>query len=249
MDCSSLTSISIPRSVTSIESSAFNSCIGLTTIVVEEGNAKYDSRNNCNAIIETSSNTLIVGCKNTTIPNSVRSIGSSAFLGISGLTYITIPNGVTSIGSGAFYQCSSLSSVNIPNSVKNIGGSAFYACISLTSITIPNSVTSIGGWAFYGCIDLNSVIVLNPTPVAISIDVFTNRENATLYVPKGSTDAYQTANYWKAFKEIIEIDETGIDQIMNDKHNKATIFTLDGKRINRPQKGINIIGGKKVVVK
>ena len=110
-------------------------------------------------------------------------------------------------------------------------------------------MTTIDYMAFGYCTGLTSVTVLNPTPVAITQNVFTNRKNATLYVPQGSKSAYQAANYWKEFKEIIEIDPSGIDQIMSNGENNATIFTLDGKRINKPQKGINIIGGKKVVVK
>ena len=100
--CSGLTSITIPNSVRSIGSGAFMVCSGLNSISVENGNTNYDSRNNCNAIIETASNTLIAGCKNTTIPNSVTSIGSYAFYGCSGLTSVTIPNSVTSIGNWAF---------------------------------------------------------------------------------------------------------------------------------------------------
>ncbi len=129
--CSGLTSITIPNSVTSIGGSTFDGCSGLTSItipnsvkwiggggfscfssiIVEEGNAKYDSRVNCNAIIETKSNTLIAGCKNTVIPNSVTSIGGSAFHGCKGLTSITIPNSVTSIGRVAFFNCSDLTSI------------------------------------------------------------------------------------------------------------------------------------------
>ena len=85
----------------------------------------YDSRNNCNAIIETSSNKLITGCKNTVIPNSVTTIGEYAFHGCSDLTSVNIPNSVTSIGTYAFYGCSGLTSITIPNSVTSIGGGAF----------------------------------------------------------------------------------------------------------------------------
>jgi hypothetical protein len=109
----------------------------------------------------------------------------------------------------------------------------------------------IGGgyYHFAGCSKLTSVTAYNPTPASIAIYTFTNRTNATSYVPQGSKEAYQAADYWKEFKKIVEIDPAGIDQIMIDGQNNAKIFTLDGKRISKPQKGINIIGGKKVVVK
>ena len=157
-NCSGLTSVVIGNSVTSIGDYAFWNCSGLTSIVVEEGNTIYDSRDNCNAIIETSTNTLIVGgCKNTVIPNSVTSIGSYAFRGCSGLNSIVIPNSVTSIGDFAFYGCSGLTSIEIPNSVTSIGGSAFRECSGLTSVVIGNSVTSIGYWAFSNCSGLTAV--------------------------------------------------------------------------------------------
>ena len=175
--CSGLTSVTIPNSVTSIGISPFSGCPDLTSIIVEDGNSKYDSRGNCNAIIETESNKLIQGCKTTAIPNSVTSIGSSAFDGCSGLTSVTIPNSVTSIGSSAFSNCSylvdvtlnsnSVASANRTSSssmetifgnqvtnlifgdeVTSIGDYAFYRCSNLKNITIPNSVTTIGGYAF-----------------------------------------------------------------------------------------------------
>ncbi|MCR5157867.1 MAG: leucine-rich repeat protein [Prevotella sp.] len=157
--CSGLTSVAIPNSVTSIGDGAFSACSGLTSISVASGNTKYDSRNNCNAIIETASNTLIAGCKNTTIPNSVTGIGKSAFSSCSSLKNVTIPNSVTSIGNSAFSACSGLTSVTIGNSVTSIGAYAFRECSSLISVTIPNSVTSIGVDAFYYCTGLTSVTI------------------------------------------------------------------------------------------
>jgi len=158
-NCSRLTSITIPDSVTSIGKHAFSSCSGLTSINVDVNNQIYDSRNDCNAIIETLTNTLVVGCKNTIIPNSVTSIGNYAFNYCSGLTNITIPDYVTSIGDYVFEGCSGLTSVTIGNSVTSIGESAFYQCSRLTSVTIGNSVTSIGSSAFSGCSGLTRIII------------------------------------------------------------------------------------------
>ena len=131
--CSGLTSITIPNSVKSIGKNAFGGCDGLTSITVATDNAKYDSRDNSNAIIETTTNTLVVGCKNTIIPNSVTSIGSYAFCDCTGLTSITIPNSVTSIGNDAFNGCSNLktvynfSNLTITKGSSNYGYVAYYA--------------------------------------------------------------------------------------------------------------------------
>jgi hypothetical protein len=141
--CSSLTSITIPSSVNSIADGAFAGCENLTQIQVALDNPVYDSRDNCNAIIETSSNTLISGCETTIIPNSVTSIGDAAFYGCNSLTSITIPSSVKSIGESAFYRCKSLTSITIPSSVTSIGENAFWGCENLTSITLPAHITNI----------------------------------------------------------------------------------------------------------
>ena len=133
--CSGLTSITLPESVTEIGEFAFTECSNLESIKVNENNKVYDSRENCNAIIEKSSNTLIVGCKNTKVPSGVTKIGRDAFFSCSGLTSITIPEGVTEIGDSAFSYCSALTSITIPESVKEIDYLAFSYCDNLTNIT------------------------------------------------------------------------------------------------------------------
>ena len=157
--CTSLTAITIPEGVTSVGSNAFSGCSNLTAIVVAEENKVYDSRGGCNAIIETNTNTLIQGCSATIIPESVTSIGGSAFEGCIGLTAITIPESVTSIGECAFANCSSLTDITLPDGVTSIEGWTFYNCSSLTTINIPKSVTTIGYCAFSGCTSLTGILI------------------------------------------------------------------------------------------
>ena len=134
--CSSLTAITIPEGVASVWYSAFSDCSSLTTIKVEEGNVTYDSRGNCNALIETESNTLIIGCQSTVIPEDVTNIGDSAFYGHSGLMEVTLPKGVTSIGSNVFMGCNSLTGITIPQGVTSIGNGVFAGCSNLVSIKV-----------------------------------------------------------------------------------------------------------------
>jgi len=177
----------IPASVTSIGNSAFESCSGLTSV---------------------------------TIPVSVTSIGNSAFEFCRSLTSVTIPVSVTSIGDDAFKSCSSLTSVMIPASVTSIGTWAFDDCSSLTSVSIPASVTSIGGDAFAYCDALSSIFANAVTPVNISSKstVFFNVNKTTciLYVPKGSKSAYQEAEQWRDFTNIVEMTTGLIDQFANE---------------------------------
>ena len=150
-ECSSLTSVTIPNSVTTIGEWAFGSCERLTSVTIPNSVTSIGEGvfSGCNSLTSV------------TIPNSVTSIGQDAFWGCSSLTSVTIPNSVTSIGEGAFLDCNSLTSVTIPNSVTSIGEWAFSGCSSLTSVTIPNSVTSIGEGVFNGCESLTSVTIPN----------------------------------------------------------------------------------------
>ena len=217
--CSGLTSVTIPNSVTSIGRYAFRNCSGLTSVTIPNSvmsimDGTFSGCSGLTSVTIPNSVTSIgryafSGCSgltSVTIPNSVTSIGSRAFFNCSGLTSVTIGNSVTSIGVQTFRGCSSLTSVTIPNSVTSIESAAFYDCSGLTSITIPESVTSIGDGAFSDCSSLTSVTVENPTPITISSGDFTNCKNATLYVPAGSKAAYEAADYWKDFGNIIEID-------------------------------------------
>ena len=180
-DCYSLTSITLPKSVISIGDTPFLGCNSLAMIKVENGNSVYDSRNNCNAVIQTSSNMLVCGCKTTVIPNTVTSIGGGAFAFIETLSEIVIPNSVTEIGVSAFYYCSDLERVTIGKSVTNIDMQAFCSCWALTDI-----------------------ICLAATPPSLDLTTFDEDiyEQATLTVSAFSLNAYETADYWKNFTTI-----------------------------------------------
>ena len=203
--CWNLVSVAISSSVMSINY-PFLGCTNLASITVDSRNSVYDSRNNCNAIIETSSNTLIIGCKNTSIPSSVTTIGSDAL---------------------AWHK---LTSIIIPSSVTTIENRAFSGC-ALTSLTIPSGVTNIGDQAFANN-ELQTVTVENPTPVAIYDETFSNRSNIDLIVPEGRSAAYKVAKYWKDFKSIKDTKGNSEDPITGATINVATAGTLATKISN-----------------
>ena len=154
--CEDLKKIVIGNSVEIIRKEGIMDCENLSDLSVSEDNKVYDSRGNCKAIIETLTNTLIKGCSNTVIPNSVTTIGDSSFMGCKGLNDIKIPNSVTTIGNNAFKGCEKLTSIEIPDSVTTIGASAF-SSTSLTEIIIPKSVTKIEASVLWGCRQLTEV--------------------------------------------------------------------------------------------
>ena len=184
--CFYLTLFTLPKTVTHYGEGlgALKDCGNLASISVDKDNPVYDSRDNCNAIIETGTNTLINGCKNTVIPTSVTILGHQAFRGVTLSDYV-IPNWITAIGERAFFSA------------------------NMTSVTIPSSVTYIGEYAFAYPTSLKTVTVESATPVTISENTFTDRSTIDLIVPAGSIDAYKAADYWKEFNIIESINTLG----------------------------------------
>jgi len=191
--CSALTSINIPNSVTSIGPRAFFRCKSLTSVEIPSSVTSIEAY-------------TFAYCGNLTsvvIPNSVTSIGESAFYSC-GMTSVVIPNGVISIGNSAFAYCTYLNSLDIPSSVTSIGSGAFQSCSNLTTAVIPSSVTSIGKRAFYNNFDLISIFSYITDVFVTGEDAFSDCEKATLYVPRGTVEAYQSTADWNSIGKIEE---------------------------------------------
>jgi hypothetical protein len=193
----------IPSNVQSLGGNSFGYC-AFSGIVVDPENPNYDSRNDCNAIIETNTNELLTGCKNTVIPDGVTSIGYCAFRGIAGLTSIAFPESLTTIGENAFAFCYDLTGdLTIPNSVQTIGPSAFFDCQSLGALTIGESVTLIGDYAFRNCNNIMHAVSLATTPPELGDEfggmVFENFGTSTLTVPCECSEAYRNSSWYEPF--------------------------------------------------
>ena len=244
-DCSGLTSLTIPSGVTSIGEGVFHGCSGLTSLTIPSS-------------VTSIGNKAFYRCwmlNSLTIPSSVTSIGDEAFYGCIGLTSLTIPSGVTSIGDYTFEGCSGLTSLTLPSSVTSIGKDAFTGCSGLTSLTIPSGVTSIDYGAFWGCSGLTSIYVYPENLPKLGTDIFNgcDAKNCTVYVPKGTYDAYKSSEF-SYFEKIVEFDATGIDKVTTSTNAKeVSRYSVNGQRLSAPAKGLNIVkysdgSVKKVVV-
>ena len=237
---SAITSVSIPRSVKEIGINPFGACYNLVSIQVESGNPYYDSRGNCNAIIETAKNKLITGCKYTVIPEDVSIIGEKSFNNVA--EDLVIPNQVTIIGKEAFANSNNLTTLTIGKNVSFIGAKNFV-------------VTS------YSVFKVKDVYCYAKIPPSLGSDVFEYSSNytsyaprVTLHVPASSIGLYKTADVWKDFKEILPLPDEGISTGLEAIDNgELTIdkslpqYNLHGQRVSHPVKGqIYIQNGRKV---
>ncbi|MBR1996374.1 MAG: leucine-rich repeat domain-containing protein [Paludibacteraceae bacterium] len=214
-NCELLDSLFIPKSVIELGNSAFDGCCGLRSVIVEEGHPKYDSRDNCNAIIETSTNTLIFGCRETTFPNTVTTIASGAFVRCNTLQSITIPSSITTIQGSAFYWCVNLESVMISAGVKNIGVGCFNWCYSLSAIIVEEGnpkydsredcnaiIETSTNKLLIGC---NNTIIPN-TVTAIEARAFEGNhlllDNTSITIPSSVSSIGNGAFWYNEFKSV-----------------------------------------------
>ena len=230
LGCNSLKSLTIPKSVLYIDPTSFDECESLESIKVDEANVKYDSRGNCNAIIETYTNTLVLGCKSTVIPHDIIKIGKEAFVGCIFNSFI-LPANVKSIDESAFANCNGLAEIVIGEYVEMIGRGAFYNCKELKDVY---------------CYALN---VPQTSENAFDDDNFDSPyiKNATLHVPAASLEAYKQTIPWSRFGKIVALTEddpkpTGVNSIKSDNQAiPSRIYSVDGKQLTTPQRGLNII--------
>ena len=268
LDCSGLTSLTLPSGVTKIGSCAFDGCSGLTSLTLPSGLTWIDSSafSGCSGLISL------------TLPSGVTVIGSYAFSGCSGLTSLTLPSGLTWIGSYAFRGCIGLTSLTLPSGLARIADDAFSGCIGLTSLTLPSGVTEIGSCAFDGCSGLTSLTLPSGvaeigscafrdcsglTSIYVYAEKLPNMENdvfdgcdakkCTVYVPKGTYDDYWLSEFGY-FENIVEFDPTGINNVITSNDAKELYrYSVNGQSLSAPAKGLNIVkysdgSVKKVVV-
>ena len=181
--------------------------------------------------------------------SNIKEIGKNAFKGCSAATSITISNN-GDIKDYAFSDCSAVTSINVSNGVKNIGKYAFSGNVALTSFSLGSSVETIGEYAFSKCNALIDFTSYSTIPPLVSSNAFLdiNKLECTLHVPLGASNAYMEANYWNEFW--IEEDViTNITNINTNHNSSKNIYNIMGRKLAKPQKGVNIIDGKKIIIK
>ena len=233
LNCSGLTSLSLPSSLTSIEREAFAGCSGLTSLSLPSSltSIKYRAFYGCSGLTSLS------------LPSSLTSIEYYAFYGCSGLTSLSLPSGITSIDWNAFSGCSGLTSLTLPSSLTSIDSGAFSGCSGLTSLSLPSGLTSIGDGAFRGYSGLTSIYVYTEKLPNMGSDVFDgcDAKKCTVYVPKGTYYDYWLSEFGY-FENIVEFDPTGINNVITSNDAKElSRYSVNGQRLSAPTKGLNIV--------
>ena len=244
-NCSGLTSLTLPSSITEIGECAFFDCSGLTSLNLPSGITKIGD----GAFI------YCTGLTSFTLPSGITKIGDGTFYECTGLTSLNLPAGITSIGESAFQNCSGLTSLNLPAGITRIGKSAFYGCSGLTSLNLPAGITWIGESAFCRCSGLTSIYVYADKVPGIGSDAFRgcDAKKCILYVPKGTYDDYWLSDF-SYFENIVEFEATGIDKTTTSTDvEEVSRYSVNGQRLVGPTKGLNIVkysdgSVKKVVV-
>ena len=239
--CDALDSITIPASVTDIGTEPFGFCTNLKSLQVAEGNPKYDSRDNCNAIIETATNKLAVGCAATIIPEGITTLGTYAFCGIY-LPEIVLPNSIQVIEKMAIRECTLQSPLIIPDGVTRMDEYALYintvdsiivrgqiariekntfdGCTHTEVIDLSESVEYIGDGAFARCASLNKLICRATTPPQCGSWIFEGASmNRTLEVPEESLSLYKNSDDWKGFLCIKAIGSADVVELPDSNRN------------------------------
>ena len=255
-DCSGLTSLTLPAGITSIGSDAFSGCSGLTSLKLPAGITSISNGAfwHCRGLTSLTlpagitwiGDCAFYGCSGLTsinLPAGITTIGEGAFAGCSGLTSLNLPAGITSIGEGAFAICSGLTSLTLPAGITSIGEYAFDSCSGLTSLILPASITSIGSYAFSSCSGLTSIYVYAEKVPKMGSDVFDycDTKKCILYVPKGTYADYRSSEFGY-FENIVEFDPTGIDKTTTSSDvEEVSRYSVNGKRLVGPTKGLNIV--------
>ena len=257
LNCSRLTSLTLPAGITEIGDAAFDGCSGLTSLNLPAGITKIGDRAflDCSRLTSLNLPAGITeigfgafwycrGLMSLNLPAGITKIDSYTFDSCSGLTSLTLPAGITEIGIGAFYGCRGLTSLTLPAGITSIGEDAFRDCRGLTSLTLPAGITEIGWSVFRGCSGLTSIYVYAEKVPKIDSKAFEgfDAKKCTLYVPMGTRDDYRVSNFGDYFENIVEFDATGIDKttISTDIEEVAR-YSVNGQRLSAPTKGLNIV--------
>lgn len=249
-DCKVLEAINIPHSVRVIDNFAFEGCIGLKYLIIDNRDEELSLGNN-------SSLPLFADCPldsvyiggNVTYDTS-SGLGYSPFYRNTSLRTVVITDKETEISPNQFYGCTNLQNFSIGDGVTSFGDWAFSGCSSLKSLSFGTQLKTIGKEVFSDCTAVTKIYSKAATPPTCGVQALDdiNKWNCTLYVPKGSLASYQAADQWKEFFFIEEGNEpTNIQSITSNKKTNTSVYDLNGRRLKKPSKGINIIDGKKVL--